>query len=94
LGAVLGEEDYWVIRIPKPKRLVKALSKALQSFAGSNITIDIPLIMFTSFFMGVVAFLIFTLAVRIPEWISVVFASVLVAVYLFSVLPLFRRYSQ
>ncbi|GBC68397.1 hypothetical protein HRbin01_00078 [archaeon HR01] len=87
----MGEEDHWVIRIPKPKRVLRALSKALKAFAGSQITLDIPLVVFTSGLLAVVSFLLFTLALKIPDLVSLVFSAVLVVIYLVSVLSQFKR---
>lgn len=88
----MGEDDdYWVIRIRKPKRLIRGLRASLASFAQSKIVMDIPMMISTSLLIGVISFIILTLFIRIPEIISLIFSLILVVIYLAEVTSYFRR---
>ncbi len=76
------EEEFWVVRIPKPKRVFKALARMFSVFQTKNITVDVPFITVTSLLIAVVLFIFFTVIVKIPEVVAVVFSAVLTGFYL------------
>jgi hypothetical protein len=95
VSVLAGDDDYWTIRIPKPRRLVRWLRYSIiggmRRFAMSNITVDIPLLFIISFFVGVLSFILFTLVLRIPDVVSLIFAVILVIIYVASTASYFRH---
>ncbi len=85
------EEEFWVIRIPKPKRFFKALARLFGAFQAKNIEVDVPLITITSLLIAVMLFVFFTLIVKIPEAVAVVFSAVLIGLYLYILRSEMRR---
>ncbi|MEM4297271.1 MAG: hypothetical protein QW815_02760, partial [Nitrososphaerota archaeon] len=59
------DDDHWIIRIPKPKRLMRRIVASMAGFAESKISVDVPMMVMTALFIGVVSFIIFNLLVRI-----------------------------
>ncbi|MCS6783775.1 MAG: hypothetical protein RMI43_07060 [Candidatus Caldarchaeum sp.] len=82
-----GEEaDYWIIKIPKPRRFIRVFAKVLQSVGAvfyRTFSVDLPLIFITSVLIGVVLFITFTVVFRIPDLVAGLFTVLLVGVYLF-----------
>jgi hypothetical protein len=82
----VGEDsDYWVIKVPKPRRLLKMfakLSRVVIEGLSSSISLDTPLILISAVSIGIVTFLVFTLVYRIPEVVAVLFSILLVVLYL------------
>jgi len=78
--------DYWIVKIPKPWKLLK---KVMHAFRGSSdalrkpLHVDIPSIALTSLFVGVIAFIFFTIVIRIPDVIAAFFTAFVVFVYLY-----------
>ncbi|MEM2555999.1 MAG: hypothetical protein QXD31_04035 [Candidatus Caldarchaeum sp.] len=89
-----GDDDYWVVRIPKPKRLFKALARMfrwLGSVPMKTVTVDIPFTLITSLLVAVLLFIFFTTVVKIPDLVAGVFTAVLVGVYLYFLRSEMRR---
>ena len=84
------EEDYWVVRIPKPRRLLRML-RVVGSFPLRPVTVDVPWVVITSLLVGVLLFLFFTVALRIPDLVSAFFTAVIVLVYLAALRRELRR---
>ena len=82
----VGEDsDYWVIRIPKPRRLLKMFAKFSHGIAAglsTSISLDTPLILISAVFIGITTFLLFRIFYRIPDPVSLLFSIMLVALYL------------
>lgn len=79
------DSDYWVIKVPKPRRLLKMFAKLSRGIAeglSSSISLDTPLIFISAVSIGIVTFLLFTLLYRIPEMVAVLFSVLLVGLYL------------
>ncbi|MCS7133581.1 MAG: hypothetical protein NZ921_02115 [Candidatus Caldarchaeum sp.] len=80
-----GDEEYWVIKIPKPKKLFKAVGRVVGSFAGllsRSFSVDVPFLLITSLLVGFVLFVVFTIGFRIPDLVAALFTFFLVGLYL------------
>jgi len=75
------EEDYWVVRIPKPRRVLRVL-RGFGSLPSRPITVDVPWVVITSLLISVLLFVFFTAVVKIPDVVSAVFTAIIVFVYL------------
>ncbi|MEM2747267.1 MAG: hypothetical protein QXK69_12255 [Candidatus Caldarchaeum sp.] len=81
-----GGDDYWVVRIPKPKRFFRALARMFRGLGSASmktVTVDVPFTLITSLLVGVLLFIFFTSVVKIPDLVAAVFTAVLVGVYLY-----------
>ncbi|MCS7138213.1 MAG: hypothetical protein NZ941_07585 [Candidatus Caldarchaeum sp.] len=79
------ERDYWVIKIPKPRRIIRVFAKVSRSFGGvfhKTFSIDVPLIFLISLLIAFVLFLSFTIVFRSPDLVAASFTVLLVGLYL------------
>ncbi|MEM0384476.1 MAG: hypothetical protein QXX49_07390 [Candidatus Caldarchaeum sp.] len=83
-----GEEDeYWIVRIPKPRRLMRAVGRLFggvgQGVLKKTITVDVPFTIITSALIGVLMFVFFTAVVKIPDLVAALFTAILLGFYLY-----------
>ncbi|MEM4281491.1 MAG: hypothetical protein QW470_07340 [Candidatus Caldarchaeum sp.] len=89
-----GGDDYWVVKIPKPRRFFRFLSRLLRGLGGistKTVSVDVPLILITSLLAAVLLFIFFTAVVKIPDLVAAFFTAVLIGVYLYFLRSEIRR---
>lgn len=77
------DKDYWVVRIPKPKRFLRKAARFFAGFPSKTITVDVPFTILTSVLIAAVLFIFFTTVVKTPDVVAAVFTVVLVGFYLY-----------